>query len=245
MAETNRDPVRSNIDGEDPQGVGEGTATEQRIAVGEGHDRGRLIYTDRNLTEGSIPKNLFALAWPQMITGLLQAVQQMADLIWAGFIGSRAIASIAVAQSWTMLFMTARMGLDTAGRAMISRAWGAGDRTLANHIAVQSITLSFTISFTLTSLGFIFTEALLRLLGVSEEVIAQGATYMRIQFVASFWMALQFSSAAVLQASGDAVTPMKSQLFARTSQIIVSPLLIFGLLGLPKLGLPVHLWLPR
>ncbi|MCX6020677.1 MAG: MATE family efflux transporter [Chloroflexi bacterium] len=192
---------------------------------------------DRKLTEGSIPRNLFYLAWPQMLTGVLQATQQMADLVWAGFLGPRAIASIGVAQSWTMLFMTARMGLDTAARAMVSRAVGAGDMKLANHIATQAIMLSATISFVLTFLGFIFTESLLHALGVSDEVVAQGAAYMRFQFVASFVMAMQFSSAAVLQASGDAVTPMKSQMIARTFQIVVSPLLVFGLLGLPAEGL--------
>src|SRR5262249_8926748 len=114
---------------------------------------------------------------------------------------------------------------------------GARDHEMANHIAVQAVVLSFTVSFTLCGLGVLFTEGLLRALGSSDAIIAQGALYMRLQFVASFPMAMQFSSAAVLQASGDAVTPMKSQLFARAWQLIASPILIFGLLGLPASGL--------
>src|SRR5207247_125024 len=57
------------------------------------------------------------------------------------------------------------------------------------------------------------------------------------QFVASFAMSMLFSTAAVLQASGDAVTPMKAQLLARAFQLIASPLLVFGLLGFPEIGL--------
>lgn len=77
-----------------------------------------------------------------MISGALQTVDQLADLVWAGFIGSRAIASIGVAQSWSQLVMTARMGLDTSARAMIARAVGAGNISLANHIARQSFLLN-------------------------------------------------------------------------------------------------------
>ena len=88
--------------------------------------RARSSRFDRNLTEGSIPRNLWFLAWPQIIEGVLNVLDQMVDLFWAGRgFGSKAIAGIGVAQNYTGFIMTGRQGLDTGMQAMVSRAIGA------------------------------------------------------------------------------------------------------------------------
>ena len=192
---------------------------------------------DRNLTEGSIPRNLFTLAWPQIVAGVLQTLDQLADLVWAGFLGTRAIAGIGVAQSWGMLAATARFGFDTSTRAMVSRAVGAGDLPLANHVALQSFVLNGIVTAVTCIPGIIFTEFLLRLVGASDGIIAEGASYMRWQFMAQMTFALIGMSTAVLQATGDAITPMKAQLTTRAIHLFLSPLLVFGLGFVPALGL--------
>lgn len=195
-------------------------------------------YATRDLTTGSIPRHLWFLAWPQIVSGSLMMLDMVADLVWAGRgFGARAIAGLGAAQSWTMLIMTGRMGLDTASRAMVSRAVGAGNLALANHVALQSFTLSGGFALVMMAVGVLLTEFLLRLLGVSEAVIATGANYMRMQFVASATMGLMWMSGSVLQASGDTLTPMKAQVAARVLHLVLSPLLAFGWLGFPNLGL--------
>jgi len=82
-----------------------------------------------------------------MVLGLVDAVDSIADLFWAGFLGSRAVATVGVAQSWVQVFNTGRMGLDTVARAIVSRAVGGGDLALANHVARQC--LLFNLSFAL------------------------------------------------------------------------------------------------
>lgn len=87
----------------------------------------RSARATRDLTEGSVPKNLWILAWPQMVEGILNVVDHMADLFWAGrYVGVQAIAGLGVAQDYTRLIMTGRMGLDMGMQAMVSRAIGAG-----------------------------------------------------------------------------------------------------------------------
>ena len=71
---------------------------------------------EKDLTKGSIPRNLWWLAWPQMIENILNVVDQLVDLVWAGFISASTIAGVGVAQSYKQLVMTGRMGLDTAMR---------------------------------------------------------------------------------------------------------------------------------
>jgi putative MATE family efflux protein len=204
---------------------------------GDGRRR-RSAYAERDLTQGSVPRNLWFLAWPQMISGSMQTVDTIWDLLLAGRgFGVRGIAGIGAAQSWSQVFSTARQGLDTSTRAMVSRAVGAGDLSLANHVALQAFALSGTISLAMALIGIVFTEFLLRLLGLSEGVIAQGANYMRWQFVASATMAFMFMGSSVLQAAGDTMTPMKAQIVTRIFHFALSPLLMFGWGIFPEMGL--------
>ena len=204
----------------------------------DGRVRGgrRSAYAARDLTSGSIPRNLLFLAWPIVTSNTLRVVDQLADLFWAGLgFGTTAIAGIGAAQQWAMVAMTGRMGLDTAVRAMISRAVGAGDHALANHVAMQGLTLSIIFSIVMGALGIVFTPLLLGVLGISDEVVGQATTYMGIQFVAVSITGLMMISAAILQASGDSMTPMRVDLVARVVHLVLSPFLIFGW-GIPGFG---------
>ena len=212
-----------------------GTAS---VTEGQVPRSGRPSYVTRNLTRGSISGNLWFLAWPQMVEASLNVVDQLADLVWAGRLGSRAIAGLGVAQTYTQLVMMLRHGMDLAIRAMISRAVGAGDLRLANHAALQGLTLSLLISLVITIVGIVFTDPLLRITGVSDEVIALAATYMRVQFLARAFLGLRMTGGAMLQSAGDAVTPMRSTVVTRVIHIGLSPFLVFGWWWFPNLALP-------
>jgi putative MATE family efflux protein len=230
-------PAEQTILVSDPERPRTATAVQARPGGAGGGGR-RSAYATRDLTEGSIPRNLWFLAWPQIIEGVLNVADQMVDLFWAGRgFGSRAIAGIGVAQNYTQFIMTGRQGLDTGMQAMVSRAIGAGNIGLANHITLQALTLSGAYSLTMVLLGVFFTEDLLRLLGVSNEVIAQGSLYMRVQFLGAAGIAFRMMAGSALQASGDTMTPMKATAATRILHIVLSPLLAFGWLGFPTLGL--------
>lgn len=199
--------------------------------------RGRSGRRDRDLTKGSIPGNLWYLAWPQITESFLSVVDQLADLVWAGRIGFQALAGLGVAQTFLMLLMTARMGLDAGMRSMISRAVGARQIAYANHVTLQAITLTTAYSIVLVTIGLIFTEPLLRLMGLSDEVVRQAAGYMRFQFFAMSVMGLQRLTAGALQASGDSVTPLKAAFVSRVGHLVLSPFLIFGWWWFPSLEL--------
>jgi putative MATE family efflux protein len=130
-----------------------------------------------------------------------------------------------------------RRGLDLAMRAMIARAVGAGNIELANHAALQGLTLSIIYLLVLCSGGVVLTDRLLGLIGVSEAVRAEASLYMRVQYTAIAAMGLRMTGAAMLQSAGDAVTPMKAVVAARLLHILLGPFLVFGWVGLPSLGL--------
>ena len=232
-------PADRTRPGIDPSRL-DGTETPPLQRPGQGGGRGggrRPGYVDKDLTEGSIPKNLLSLSWPQVVESLLNTADQLMDLVWAGRLGARSIAGLGVAQTYVQIGMTGRMGFDMAMRAMIARAVGAGDIERANHIALQAFTLSGLFSVLMALIGVLFTEPLLRLLGVPNDVVAAGAEYMRINFVGSGTNAFRMMTGAALQASGDAITPMRAATVARVIHLILSPLLIFGWLIFPEMGL--------
>ena len=199
--------------------------------------RRRSAYATRDLTTGSIPRNLFFIAWPQFIEGFLRVLDQVADLVWAGFLGTRAIAGMGVAQQYTQMAFTGRQGIDISQRAMISRAIGMGDTKLANHVLMQAWTMTLIFGSVMVMIGVLFTEPMLRLLGLSEEVIAEGAPYMRLYFIGHMTTAFQQVSGHALAAAGDTLTLMKSTTVARVAHLVLSPLLVFGLGGFPEMGL--------
>ena len=198
---------------------------------------GRNRRFNRDLTSGSIPKNLWSLAWPSSVEGALRVVDQVADLIWAGILGTKPLAAIGVSQQYTQMAWTARQGVDTAQRAMVSRAVGMGDIALANHVVFQAGTITMVFFLIIASIGVLFTEAMLRALGVSEAVIDSAAPYMRVQFMGQGVLAFQQLSGQALAAAGDTITPMKSTMVARVLHMVLSPFLVFGLLGFPEVGL--------
>lgn len=193
-----------------------------------GHGR-RPAYSTRDLTTGSIPKNLVFLGWPMMGSSMFRVVDMLSDLVWAGLgFGTASIAGIGAAQLWVQISMSSRIGIDTAVRAMVSRAVGASNLTLASHVALQGFSLAACFALVLAVLGILLTPQLLAILGVSDDVVSQASLYMRIQFVALSISALTQICSAILQASGDSMTPFRIQGLSRIMHLGLSPLLIFG-----------------
>ena len=83
----------------------------------------------------------------------------------------------------------------------------------------------------------LFTEHMLRVVGLSDSVVEQAAGYMRFQFVAMAMVGYHRLSGGALQASGDSITPLKAATVTRIAHLVISPLLIFGWLGFPDMGL--------
>lgn len=205
--------------------------------LGKDKEKNRSGRRERDLTQGSIPRNLWYLSWPQMAESFFSVIDQLADLFWAGRVGYKAIAGLGVSQTYILMLMTARMGLDASMRAMISRAIGAGNTAYANHVLAQSIILTIIWSLVIGIPGILFTDNLLGLVGVSGDVVAMASGYMKLQFIAMSLMSFQRLTGGSLQAAGDSITPLKAATVSRILHLLLSPFLIFGWFMFPEMGL--------
>ncbi len=177
------------------------------------------------------------MGWPQVAEGFLGVVDQVADLVWAGRLGFHAIAGLGASQAYLSTIMMARMGLDSSMRSMIARSVGARQFAQANHVLAQSFTLTSALALLMITAGIFLAEPLLHLIGMSDAAVEQGADYMRVQLVAMACLSYHRLFGGALQASGDSITPLKAALVSRVIHIVLSPILIFGWLGLPSMGL--------
>ncbi len=191
---------------------------------------------ERDWTKGSIFRNLLSLAWPMIVTESFFVVGPTADMIFVGRLGAASIAGVGVAGIVVMVLMSARWGLNTGTRAMVARFVGAGDPKAANHVAQQAFVVSGIYAVVVGAIGFFFAEPILSLLGLEADVVAEGAAYMRVQFAAAAVMSFWMISEAIMQASGDAVAPMKIAVGTRVVHVVLDPFFIFGWWIFPRLG---------
>lgn len=191
---------------------------------------------DRDWTEGSIPGNLWSLAWPTTVSRTIRMLGPMIDMIWVGSLGQASLAGVGVSGIAVMIINSARMGLNTGTRALLTRAIGSGDLNAANHVAQQSFVISGAFAVITAIIGLTLAEHILMLLGVEPEVVREGAAYMKIMFVGSVAMSFGMKAVGIMQASGDAITPMKINIFVRTFHVILCPFLIFGWWIFPRMG---------
>ncbi len=191
----------------------------------------------RDLTRGSIPGNLWFLAWPQLTEAVLGVLDQIADLIWVGRLGFQAIAGMGLVQAFIVAAVTFKTGLEVAARAMIARAVGAGRTEYANHVLLQSMTVAGVLGAGMVVLGWTLSDPALRIFGLSDEVVREAVPYMRIQLLVIAVWGVHGLAGGALQASGDVMTPLKAETVSRVGHLVLSPILIFGWLGMPSLGL--------
>ncbi len=202
-------------------------------------DIGRLAPRNdlkRDWTKGNILRNVLSLSWPMIVSNSLNMVGPTVDMVWVGRLGASSIAAVGVAGMVTMLFHSAILGLFMGLRAMVSRFIGAGDEPGANHVSQQALVIAVATSIVLAAIGIFFAEPLLRVLGVDDDVVSQGAPYLRIQLVGIVAMSLRFMGEGIMQASGDAMTPMKIAVVFRVFHVALCPFLVFGWWLFPAMG---------
>ena len=197
---------------------------------------GRQPGFDRDWTQGSITGNLIKLAWPMIVSSVLNMLGPTIDMIWVGSLGSDAIAGVGVAGIAIGLVMSAIMGLSMGMRAMIARFIGAQDRESANHVAIQAFVMGAVLSLIVAMIGLFCTESIMRLFDLEEGVILEGTIYLKIVFLGAVVMIVRMMCESAIQSAGDAVTPMWISVVFRFFHIVLCPFMVLGWWVFPQLG---------
>ncbi len=189
-----------------------------------------------DLTQGSILKNLVHLAWPIALSNILQDSFSVVDMIFVGKLGAEAISAVDMSANLQRLISVLSLGISMGTVIMVSQSIGAKQRAQGENIAMQALILSVVCPLGIACLGYPLAELGLRLLGAEEEVIRLGIPYLRITLLGGIMMFVSMTLGSVFRGVGDAVTPMVVMIFSTLLNIILDPLLIFGIWKFPRLG---------
>ncbi|MGA1870428.1 MAG: MATE family efflux transporter [bacterium] len=192
---------------------------------------------ERDLTQGNIIKNIWVLALPMVIEMLMQSTFNIIDLFWVGKLGSVAIAAVSLCGVIIMVYFSVIFGIATSSSALVARRIGEKDSEGANFIIIQALFLALVVSSVSGYIGFIYSRYFLLKLGASTTVIQEGTPYLQIIFAGSVTIVLLFVINGIFRGVGDAVEAMYVLLFANLCNLILDPLLIFGIGPFPELGI--------
>lgn len=188
-----------------------------------------------HLTQGPLWRGLVRLAGPMFVSTLLQNIQSVIDLFWVGRLGSPAVAALAMSGTLLMLLFPVVMGLSTGTVALVSRHIGAGQPEEAAEAGGQSLMVALLFGLVAGGAGWFWVEDLCRLLGGTDEVVRLGVDYMGISLLGSFTVFILIVGTSILQASGNTVVPMYAMLLSNALNLVLDPVFIFGLFGVPRM----------
>ena len=187
-------------------------------------------------TTGSIGRAIFLLAVPMILEMVMESLFAVSDVFWVGHLGASAVATVGLTETMMIIVYTLAMGLGIATTAVVSRRIGEGDPETAARTSVQSIALGVIVSSILAALGGYYAPQLLQLMGASTDVLATGTTFTRVMLGGSSTAFLLFVINSSFRAAGDAAVSMRVLWLANGINIVLGPLLIFGIGPFPRMG---------
>ena len=187
---------------------------------------------------GTMPVNslLIKLSLPMMISMLVQALYNVVDSIFVARIHEDALTAVSMAFPIQSLTIALGGGIGIGVNAILSRSLGEKNQNNVNKSAMMGIFLTFCNYLIMLCVGLTFVKKFYMLQTTSESIINYGYDYLSIVCCFSVGMFFQFTLERLLQATGKTFYAMITQTTGAVTNLILDPILIFGLFGAPKLG---------
>ncbi len=188
-----------------------------------------------DFSSGSIFKSIILLAWPVVISNLLQTGYNVIDAFWLGKLGKTAFSAPTIA--WPVIFigMSFAFGFSVAANSLVAQYIGNKDEKNAKLVIGQSLTLSILISLILAIIGVVFSKNIMTLMGAKGEILKLSSQYMSIIYAGGPFAFIMFTIGGALRGYGDSKTAMYFTIFSVIANVVLDPLMIFGI-GFPKMG---------
>ncbi len=180
---------------------------------------------------------IWALAWPVMLSQVLLNVVGLVDIAMVGRLGSESVAAVGYASQFFHLSQSVLFAVGFACVALMSQAIGAGDIARARQALAASLLVSVVAAAVLTGVMVGGAGPLLRLLGARADLVAIGVPYMQLVIGASFLLAISMTLEFALRADRDARTPMWIAGIVTAVKLAGNAVLIFGAGPFPRLEL--------
>lgn len=229
--------VKKNEDMKQNQDMEQKADAIEKVDAGQSHDEKQNDVLEENKM-GTMPVNrlIINMSLPMMISMLVQAMYNIVDSIFVAKLSENALTAVSLAFPVQMLMIAVGGGTGVGINALLSRALGEKDQGRVNKAAENGIFLGVLSYFAFLAVGIFVTGPFFRGQTAEADIVQYGIQYLTICCVCSFGMFTQFIFERLLQATGKTFYTMITQGTGAIINIILDPILIFGLLGLPKFG---------
>lgn len=193
--------------------------------------------TEADYTQIGIRRAVFLLAVPMILELVMESTFAVVDIYFVGKLGSSAVATVGLTETYLFLLYSIAMGLATAVTAVIARRIGEKNKEAAGIAAVQSIFLGLLAAIPFAIAGIFFAKDLLRFMGGDDWVIEHGYKYTQWMLGGNAVIMLLFVINAIFRGAGDAAIAMRVLFISNACNILLCPLLIFGWGPISALGI--------
>ena len=187
---------------------------------------------------GTMPEGrlIITMSFPIMLSMLVQALYNIVDSAFVARISEDALTAVSLAFPVQLLMIAVATGTGVGVNALLSRRLGQKKQEEANAVAVNGVFLSVCFWLVFAVLGLLFGRGFIALFTDVPAVIDMGTSYVTVVTVASCGVFLLFVAERLMQATGNTVYHMVTQLIGAVLNCILDPIMIFGLFGFPALG---------
>ncbi len=188
-------------------------------------------------------KSFLVFVLPMMASNILQVLCGTINNVYLGqMIGVDALAAVTVFFPVMFAFIALVMGLSSGAGVLIGQAFGAGDRHRIKAVAGTTLSVALLFAAVIALFGSVFTRPLLIALATPQNVLEDAISYARISMI---FMPLTFVIILVtsmLRGVGDTITPLLALVVFTLCGLVITPMMIQGWLGLPRLGVASAAW---
>lgn len=188
---------------------------------------------------GTMPVNklIITMSLPMIISMLVQALYNVVDSIFVSQISENALAAVSLAFPVQNFMIAVGVGTGVGINALLSRSLGEKKFEEANNAANNGIFLAVLSYLAFLVIGILFSKSFFQWQTDIKEIVEGGYEYLIICTTCSFGLYGQLVFEKLMQSTGKTVYSMMTQLAGAIINIILDPILIFGLFGFPKMGI--------
>ncbi len=179
---------------------------------------------------------LLSMAWPAILSMTISALYNIVDSIFVAKLSEDALTAVSIVNPIQMLIIALSVGSGVGINSLIARRLGAHRQEEADQAASTGLRIGVFNYLVFLLIGVCFTGFFVS--GYAEkgsEIYTQAVIYMQIVCIGSFFLNMQVVFEKILQSTGNMIAPMICSLTGAVINIILDPILIFGLLGAPRL----------
>ena len=192
--------------------------------------------SDRDYTVGPVGSALVLLSVPMVLEMAMESLFAVVDVFFVSRVSANAVATVGVTESMLTIVYTVAMGLGIGATAVVARRMGEKDDEGAAQAAAQAIALGVVMSITIGVIGWFNAERLLRVMGATPAMIESSLGYTQVMFAGNATVTLLFLNNAIFRGAGDPAIAMRVLWIGNAINMVMDPVLIFGLGPFPELG---------